>query len=129
MDLKGSSFLKEENFSLKRKVNSLTKDLANFVKGKENLDLILGIQKYSLDKEGLGYSVSNCEKYYRNFFVKASTSSNHLIYCNYCGIKGHISSSCYIKKNDLKKRNFVWIQKGTKRPYSIETNQKGPKMI
>ena len=71
MDLKGSSFLKEENFSLKRKVNSFTKDLEKFIKGRENLDLILGIQKYSLDKEGLGYSYSNCEKYYKNFFFKS----------------------------------------------------------
>ena len=41
LELKSSAFLKEENFSLKWKVNSLTKNLAKFVKGRENLDLIL----------------------------------------------------------------------------------------
>ena len=41
---------------LKEKVGLLTKDLAKFVKGKENLEPILGAKKCSLDKGGLGLS-------------------------------------------------------------------------
>ena len=128
-DLKGLTSLKEENFSLKRKLNSLTKDVENFVQGRENLDLILVVQKYSLHKGGFGYSYSNCQKYYKNFFVEAFSSSKNPMHCNYYGIKGHISSLCYKKKNNLKKGKYVWIQKGTKKPYSNEISQKGPNMI
>ena len=39
-NFKKLTLLEEENFSFKRKFNSLAKDLAKFVKGKENLDLI-----------------------------------------------------------------------------------------
>ena len=67
MDIKRLIVLNEENLLLKNKVNSLTKDLAKFMKGKENLVLVLGIQKCSLDELGLGYSHSNCEKYYNYF--------------------------------------------------------------
>ena len=104
--------MKEENLVLKEKVSLLTKDLAKFVKGKENLDLILGAQKCSLDKGGLGYTKSNCEKYYKNFFVKASTSLNHVDICNYRGNKGHISSSCFMKKNNYDKKKYIYVQKG-----------------
>ena len=63
--------IEEENLSLKEKVSSLTKDVATFVKGKENLDLILGAKKCSLDQGGLAYTKSNCEKYYKNFFCES----------------------------------------------------------
>ena len=89
----------------------------------------MGVQECFLDKGGLGYSYSNFEKYYEIFFMKALTSSNHLISCNYGGNKGRISSSCYIRKNNFRKGKHIWIQKGTKKPYSIDTNQKGPNMI
>ena len=53
IDLEKLTFVKEENLFLKEKISSLTKDPKKFVKGKENLGLILGAQKYSLDKGGL----------------------------------------------------------------------------
>ena len=69
------------------------------------------------------------KNHYKNLSMKASTSSNHLVSCNYCGNKGHISSSYFIKKNNFKRRKYIWIEKGTKKPYSIKTNLEGPKMI
>ena len=96
---------------------------------KENLNLILDVQKCFLNKGDLDYSYSNFEKYYENFFIEASTSLNHLISCNYCWNKWHISSSWYIRKNNFRKGKCVWIQKGTKKPYFIDPNQKGPNMI
>ena len=79
---------------------------------------------YTLEKGRLGYSYSNDEKYYKNFFVKASTSLNNLVYYNYCGNKGHISSSCYIKKKNLKKGTYISIQKGTRKPHFIKSSKK-----
>ena len=89
----------------------------------------MGIQKYSLDKEGLGYSYSNCEKYYKKFFVNASTSSKHFVTCNYCGNNGHISSSCYMRKNGFNKSKYVWILKGQGKPKFNVTNHEGSKKI
>ena len=63
-----------ENIFLKNKVNILTNALAWFMRGMKILKTILRLQKCSFDKDGVLYSQSNCEKYYKNFFVKAFKS-------------------------------------------------------
>ena len=117
--------LVHENVSLKEKIDELTKDLAKFVKGKENLDTLLGSQKCSLDKAGLGFNQSKRQKYYKNFFVKSSASTTPYMTCNYCGQKGHISHTCAIKKNGS---NMIWVPKATKE-LSLYSNYQGPKRI
>ena len=111
-----------ENASLKGKVDELTKDLASFVKGRENLDILLGKQKCSFDKAGLGFNQGKTEKYYKNFFVKASALTTPYITCNYCGKKGHFAYACVNKKNGS---NKMWIAKGL----SSNSNLQGPKKI
>ena len=84
---------------------------------------MLGVQRGVLNKRGLGYKPFIKAKYLKNYFVKASTSSESNITCNYCGNKGHISSSCPIQKKHHMGTKKVWVPKGTK------TNHQGPNMI
>jgi len=56
---KSSMALEEENTKLKETIKDLTKTLAKFVNGKENLDMLLGRQRYIFNKEGLGYAPKN----------------------------------------------------------------------
>ena len=44
--------------------------------------MILARQKYVFDKKGLGYNFSNNEKYFKNYFVKESTSESPLTIFN-----------------------------------------------
>ncbi|KAF7802887.1 Copia protein [Senna tora] len=50
------------NRKLKATIDKLNYDLGQFVKGKNNLNLILGNQKSLLDKRGLGYTGSSSGK-------------------------------------------------------------------
>ena len=61
--------------------------------------------------------------------MKASTSSNHFVTCNYYGNKGHISSSYYVRKNIFDEKKYVWVQKGQSKPKLNTTNHKGPQKI
>jgi len=71
-------------------------------KGKDSLDKLLGSQRMSVNKEGIGYNLSNKKKNYKNFFVQeASKNKSHIIY-NYCLRKGHISHSCPLRKSNVK---------------------------
>ena len=56
--------------------------------------MILASQKFVFDKRGLGYKTSKNEKYFKNYFVKESTSESSSTICNFCGRGGHISSIC-----------------------------------
>ena len=56
--------------------------------------MILARQKYVFDKRRIGYKCSKNEKYFKNYFVKESTSESPSTICNFCGIGGRISKSC-----------------------------------
>jgi hypothetical protein len=74
---KSSIALEEENTKLKETIKDLTKTLAKFVNGKENLDMLLGRQRCVFNKEGLRYAPKNKQKFYKNLFVKESCSNLH----------------------------------------------------
>ena len=65
-------------------------------------------------KKGLGYKSSNNEKYFKNYFLKESTSESHSTICNFCGRGGHISSTCPLRNESLKtltsKSNKAWVE-------------------
>ena len=67
------------------------------------------------------------KKYFKNYFVKESSSASPSTTCNFCGRGGHISSTCLLRngsqKNSNAKAKKVWIEK------SKVTNPQGPKKI
>jgi hypothetical protein len=75
--IKSSMVLEKENTRLKETIKDLTKTLAKFVNGKENLDMLLGRQMCVFNKEGLVYAPKNKQKFYKNFFVKESCFNLH----------------------------------------------------
>ena len=93
------SNLDTENKSLKEKVLDLTNIVHNFTNGKKNFDLMLGKQKCVFDKGGLGYRPCQKQKFFKNYFVKGTSSNNSKIVCNYCNQDEHSNFFCYVKKN------------------------------
>ena len=78
-------------------------------------------------KQGLRFKSSQNQKYFKNYFVKESTSASPSITCNFCGRRRHISSTCPLRngsqKNSNAKAKKIWIEK------SKVTNPQGPKKI
>ena len=93
--------------------------------GRENLNIILGNQKGTYNKAGLGYHPKNHEKLFRKFFRPNKTSSSPFVKCFYCGREGHTSSICNIRKNNGMNEKGKWISNDT----LPKTNSQGPKMI
>jgi len=106
--------LQTEKNELQFKCNNLQKLVLKFSKGQDNLDKLLGSQRMSFNKEGIGYNHFNKKKIYKNFFVK-EVPKNEII-CNYCLRKGHISYSCPLRKSNMKITQ-VWVPKSAKPPY------------
>lgn len=81
---------------LHKKIESLKISLAKFVHGEENLNVMLGKQRPSYDKQGIGYNPT----YRKEVEMLKSKSSFKLNYCTpftscqNCGIKGHLEINC-----------------------------------
>ncbi len=60
---------------------------------------------------------------YKNFFVKASSSSLPNVICFFCNQNGHMVSHCPIRKGSLKVKK-ICVPKGT---VSNVSNPQGPK--
>ena len=75
--------------------------------------MILASQKCVFDKQGLGFKFSKNQKYFKNYFVKESSSASPSTTCNFCGRGGHISSTCPLRNGSQKNSNVkvkkVWI--------------------
>jgi len=96
-----------------------------FSKGQNNLDKLLGSQRVSFNKEGIGYNPFNKKKNYKKFFVQETSKNVSHTTCNYCLRKGHISHSCPLRKSNTKIIQ-VWVSKGTK-PQNIVSTYIGSK--
>jgi phage FluMu protein Com len=86
-----------ENEMLVGKVNALTHDLEKAYGGKAKLDFILGSQRCSLKREGLGYvpkKGKNAFAKQKTIFVKECDKV-----CHKCHKKGHIKKNCPKSKN------------------------------
>lgn len=70
------SALTKENIELKYVVQKLSLDLSKFTKGKENLDKLLRNQRFSNDKNGVGFegNFSNKVKDEKSFSEKAQVA-------------------------------------------------------
>ena len=113
--------LKRKNSILKETVEDLEKSLAKYVDEKEKLDAILGKQKYSLDKAGLGFN-----PFKRKIFLKTKHNSSNekkqILYF-YCQNIGHIANRCYSMQKSSVPKNALILR----RP--LKTNPQGPKMV
>ncbi|GAV58478.1 bZIP_1 domain-containing protein [Cephalotus follicularis] len=110
--------LEEENKNLKVEVDALKKTFSKFSSSSEKLENLLGMQRCVFDKAGLGYEEMNNVKHYQNFFERKemieknkveNVSSKRKVtknMCEYCGKIGHISSTCYHKRNAMVEKEW-----------------------
>jgi hypothetical protein len=84
---------------LKDKVEDLNNVLAKFTMGRDKLDIILGNQKGSYNKAGLGYQPKRDSLPFKRNFSPNKTSSRPFVKCFYCNKSGHTSSICNLRKN------------------------------
>ena len=141
-----------ENEILKKEVNELTRALGNAYGGEAHLLKCLGSQRFSLNKERLGYT----PKKGKAAFVtpKASFVKGNGPFCTRCKQVGHIEQACKNKKNNTNvssicfdscymltkdtngvkakfisapivgpKKKAIWV------PKSLVTNLQGPKQV
>ena len=107
--------LEKENEILRKKNKWLISSLSIFSYGQKYFEMILASQKCVFDKQGLGFKSSKNQKYFKNYFVKESTSASPSTTCNFCGRGGHISSICSLRngseKNSNAKAKKIWVEK------------------
>lgn len=115
--------LMKENEVLKKKSNELNEIVLKFTSGQKNLENLLSTQKCVFDKGGLGYKPNLKQKYYKNYFIKVISTSDHKIVCHYCNGNSHMSFRCPVKRNIYYGVKCIWVPKGTK------SNAQGPKSI
>lgn len=78
----------------KRKISDYPPHFQFSLVVKKSFDIILANQKCIFDKKGLWYKSSKNEKYFKNDFVKESSSANPSTTCNSFRKWGYISSTC-----------------------------------
>ena len=67
----------------KKKIERLTKDLGNFVQGRDNLDKLLSQQRCGFKKAGLGYEEKKQNKYNKKLFDKSKDKGKENIQENH----------------------------------------------
>ena len=117
--------LEKVNEELLKKNEWLLSSLSKFSCGQKAFEMILASQKCVFDKRGLGYKTSKNEKYFKNYFVKESTSESSSTICNFYGRGGHISSSCPLKMDPKRHQLLSQRRLGLKNQRSLTT--KDPK--
>ena len=97
--------LEEENLCLRAKTKDLHGIVLKFTKGQESFDKMLGSQKLTFDKCGIGFESTSKQKLLKNIFVKPSHTSHHVfshmyskLKCTYCERDGHGASDCFYRK-------------------------------
>ena len=121
------TYLEKENELLRKKNEWLTSSISISYCGQKSFEMILTSQKCIFDKQWLGFKSSKNQKYFKNYFVKESTSASPSTTCNFCGRGGHFSSTCPLRngfqKNLNAKAKKFWVEK------SKVTDPQGPKKI
>jgi len=78
--------------SLQQKVEELTTDLAKFVRGTKNLKIMLGTNRHSHDRSGLGYKKDERHGTKVKIFLK----------CSLCDKYRHLANKCYHRSRSFK---------------------------
>jgi hypothetical protein len=94
-----------ENETLKREVDELTHSLGKAYGGEARLLKCLGSQRFSLNKEGLGYTLKKGKAAFAT--PKASFVKSNSWFCNRCKQVGHLEQYC---KNKNKNANVSSIK-------------------
>jgi hypothetical protein len=142
-----------ENETLKREVGELTHALGKAYGGEARLLKCLGSQRFSLNKEGLGYTPKKGKTTFAT--PKPSFVKSNGRFCNRCKQVGHLEHNCTKKNNSKKfvnaipfdscyvltkcvkgvhakfigtpivgsKKKAIWV------PKSLVTNLQGPKQV
>ena len=71
-------------------------------------EMILASKKCVFEKQGLGFKSSKYQKYFKNYFVKESSSASPSTICNFCGRGRHISSTYSLRNGSQR----IQMQKG-----------------
>ena len=79
------TYLEKENELLRKKNEWLTSSISISSCGQKYFEMILTSQKCIFDKQWLGFKSSKNQKYFKNYFVKESTSASPSTTCNFCG--------------------------------------------
>jgi hypothetical protein len=101
------SSLVVENETLKREVDDLTRALGNASGGDTRLLKCFGSQRFSLNKEGLGYTPKKGKAAFttpKPRFVKSNGR-----YCNRCKQVGHLEINCNKMNKNKKNVNVPYI--------------------
>ena len=117
-------FFLKTNDNLRKKIESLTKDLERFIKGRQNINILLGNQQFSNEKSGLSFTGFVKNRKYDSYFIKDVASSYTHLTCFYYNHKEHVSRFCTYKEGFFK---FFWVPKSTK--LFSETNLSRPKIV
>jgi hypothetical protein len=99
--------LKVENETLKREVDELTHALGKAYGGEARLLKCLGSQRFSLNKEGLGYTPKKGKKAFATH--KPSFVKSNGRYCNKCKQVGHLELNCNKMNKNKKNANVPYI--------------------
>ena len=73
--------------------------------GQKSFEMILTSQKCVFDKQGLRFKSLKNQKYFKNYFVKESTSASPSTTCNLCGRGGLINSTFPLRNGSQKNSN------------------------
>ncbi|KAF1878140.1 hypothetical protein Lal_00049308 [Lupinus albus] len=115
---------RETCFELKNENDELKNKITKFTFCSQNLNRLLASSKNVGNRTGLGFKHKSKKRPFRKYVASKSQVNNHKIpTCFYCGVHGHTSGSCYIKRHEVPSGKYVWVPKCT--PGSV-TNKKGP---
>lgn len=76
--------------SFRTEIEDLLEILSKFIKGRDNLYMILSNQRASYNKVGLGYQPNNNAKYFMSICIPKKKNNHTIHKCNYCYIIEHI---------------------------------------
>ena len=83
--------LETKKQEVQSKYEGFKKLVLKFLKGRENLDKLLGSHRMSFNKEDIGYNPFNKKKTYKNFLSQETSKNKSHTSCNYCLRNGHMS--------------------------------------
>ncbi len=131
---------------LEKKNKDLEESFEKLLEGKKKLEMILGSQRHTGEKHGIGFvhgtSSTSAPKFVRGEVLhKPSFARNHIKYrndhnfyrrnrlvCHYCNKHGHHIKFCYLRKN-AGRLKLAWIPKDVNKDDIVVANNAGPKMI